>query len=306
MELSVRFFKRLILLLLALMILVPTVLAIRFGLTSRSLAAENTLLEDQLDKIQRSLQMQLGGEPLPTVMPEFTPPPDQALAYQSLWPDLFHETGEDWGRSYQANTVYLTFDNAPSGHTAEILDALDHAGVKATFFVTGRNDTPENRAVLKEIVDRGHSIGILTYTYDFRTIYASVENYLEDFDRVYQMIYEATGVKTPLFRFPGGSVNSYNYKIYQQLIAEMFRRGFLFYDWNVSGMDNVRGTTAERVAQNVISDVQCFSRAIVELRDGGTGTAEAIPQIVAELQAAGYTFQPLTEAVQTIAFSYET
>ena len=52
-------------------------------------------------------------------------------------------------------------------------------------------------------------------------------------------IYEATGVKPQIFRFPGGSVSSYNVGIHQQLIAEMTRRGFVYFDWNVANGDAV-------------------------------------------------------------------
>ena len=302
MEFSVRFFKRLILLVLALMILVPTALAVRFGVSSHRLAEENGQLGEQLAKTQLQLEEKLsrgepGGGPAQAQ--------GQDLPYQALWKELYRVPEAGQALLVQDHTVYLTFNGGPSEQTKKLLDALDKAGVKATFFVTGRGDSPETRAVLKEIVDRGHAIGVLSYTYDYRTIYATVGNFLEDFDQARQMIFEATGVETGIFRFPGGSVNSYNYKLYQPLIAEMLRRGFVFYDWNVSGLDNVRGTSAEVVAQTVIDDVQKYSRAIVELRDGGTGTADALPRIVEELEAAGYTFAPLTEEVAPITFSYE-
>lgn len=300
MEFSVRFFKRLILLVLAMMILIPTVLAVRFGVSSHRLAQENGQLVEQLAKTQLQLEEKLSRRE-----PGGGQTQGQDLPYQSLGENLYRVPEAGQGQLVQDHTVYLTFNGGPTEQTVNLLDALDEAGVKATFFVTGRGDSPETRSVLKEIVDRGHAIGVLSYTYDYRTIYATVGNFLEDFDQAHQMIFEATGVEAGIFRFPGGSVNSYNYKLYQPLIAEMLRRGFLFYDWNVSGLDNVRGTSAEAVAQAVIDDVQKYSRAIVELRDGGTGTADALPRIVEELEAAGYTFAPLSEEVAPITFSYE-
>lgn len=41
-------------------------------------------------------------------------------------------------------------------------------------------------------------------------------------------------IKATIFRFPGGSINAYNSTIFQELIAEMLRRGYTYYDWNVT------------------------------------------------------------------------
>ena len=56
---------------------------------------------------------------------------------------------------------------------------------------------------------------------------------MEDFHQTYQAIYNACGVYPTIFRFPGGSVNSYSRGVYQQIIAELLRRGFVYYDWSV-------------------------------------------------------------------------
>ena len=49
-----------------------------------------------------------------------------------------------------------------------------------------------------------------------------------------------TSIKPEIFRFPGGSINAHNRGIYQEIISEMLRRGFLYYDWNVSTQDTSR------------------------------------------------------------------
>lgn len=301
MELSVRFFKRLILAVLALMIVVPVVLAVWFGSSAHALRAENLQLEDQLTKVQAQLTDRLVPEP------ETEGRLQEDLAYQGLYPELYSDAAEPETWAPVDRAVYLTFDDGPSSNTRAILDTLDEQGVKAAFFVSGRSDGPETRELLKEIADRGHTLGVLSSSNDYRTLYATVENYLEDFNGTYQMIYEATGVKPAVFRFPGGSVNSYNTRIYRQLIAEMLRRGFVFYDWNVTGVDTVRGATADSVVQAVLSDMTDKQRAIVELHDrsGNTCTVEALPTIIRELKARGYTLEPLTHEVFPIVFSYE-
>lgn len=62
-------------------------------------------------------------------------------------------------------TVYLTFDDGPRKETTPVaLDALDKAGVKATFYIQG-NHVKGNEDVLFDIMRRGHSIGNHTFTH---------------------------------------------------------------------------------------------------------------------------------------------
>lgn len=303
MEFSVRFFKRLILAVLALLILIPTVLALWFGCASGQLSRQNALLTEQLQKTQAQLAAQVegGGAPLQETAPgtDFT--------YQTMYPQLRVDGGGT--QAFLPGMVYLTFDGGPSEGTISLLEALDMAGVKATFFVSGRDGGAEAQARIKEIVDRGHSLGVLPYSEDYHTMYASVEQFLEAFNAAFELIYEATGVPPVMFRFPGGSVNSYNTGTYQQIIAEMLQRGFVFYDWNVIGVDNVRGATADSVVQTVLADMTDKStakeRAIVELHDSGSNTAVAVPKIVEELQAKGWTFAALTPEVLPMVFRYK-
>ena len=67
----------------------------------------------------------------------------------------------------QGRTIYLTFDDGPGPYTEKLLDMLDSFGVKATFFVTDS----EYGYLMREITDRGHSIGIHSVTHDYAEIY---------------------------------------------------------------------------------------------------------------------------------------
>lgn len=161
---------------------------------------------------------------------------------------------------------------------------------------------------MRDIVSRGHSIGLRSYSDSYQEIYQSVDAYLKDFEQIYNLVYETTGVKAEIFRFPAGSVNAYNSGIYQELIAEMLRRNFIFFDWNVSGEDTQVGDlTADSVASSVLSGMDGKERGIVLLRDSADKMAvvDALPGIIAELQNRGYNFQPLTAAVLPVVFSYK-
>jgi len=66
----------------------------------------------------------------------------------------------------KGRTVALTFDDGPSPeHTPKVLDLLDRAGVKATFFVIGRK-AEKHPDLVKEIARRGHALGVHGYVHD--------------------------------------------------------------------------------------------------------------------------------------------
>ena len=159
----------------------------------------------------------------------------------------------------EGKTVYLTFDDGPSDRTDEILAILDKYNVKATFFVMPRKtDVCYKR--LRAIVDAGHTIGVHTYSHDYNIMYASVEAYLEDFNKAYEIVVDATGIKPDIFRFAGGSLNDRSYKI----IAEMTRRGFTYYDWNASGDDSVSSPkpTTQSIIDNSLYWVRLKKEAV--------------------------------------------
>ncbi len=310
MVLSVRFFKRLILVALALCIVIPTVTALALRV---SLSKERAALDEashQLELTQEQLKALLEGEDIGSVGGASPSDLDsaEAMEYQELFPELYSPSQLTARRVKAENTVYLTFEDSPSTNTRAILDALDQAEVKATFFVSAHQLGEEETAeLLREIRDRGHTIGIGTYSNDYLQIYASVEAYLADFDAMYQLVEEATGVKAELFRFPGGSVNSYNSRIYQRLIAEMLRRGFVFYDWNATGGDTLKDADAESVVRTVKADMNGKSRGFVLLHDSGDKdfVVQALPQVISMLREQGYSFAPLSIEVLPIVFSYK-
>jgi len=156
--------------------------------------------------------------------------PDSTIDYQREYSSLHVENDFIFEDRNDEKICYLTFDDGPDAeNTAYILDVLKEHNAKATFFVVYK-DYKEERALYKRIAEEGHTIGVHTASHNYNKIYASVEDYLDDFERCSEQIESVTGVKPEIFRFPGGSVNSYNAGIYQEIIAEMVRRGYTYYD----------------------------------------------------------------------------
>lgn len=278
---SVLFFKHVIFTVTLLLILIPTTLSIYLFAQVRSLNRQLDTAGSQLAAMQEQLPSTApeGGEPTPA---EPEPPAAEVPAYTELYPELYADDSLR-GTVDVDNAVYLTFDDGPSARTDEILEILDKYGVKATFFVVGANEEGDLERMQK-IVAAGHTLAIHSYSHDYKKIYASVEAYLEDFNQMFCQIYEATGVKPQIFRFPGGSVNSYNVGIHQQLIAEMTRRGFVYFDWNVANGDAVfsKIQPSSTLTANALKGVGTARRAIILMHDSSakTTTVEALPAII--------------------------
>lgn len=316
---SVRFFKHLILTVLALAILIPTTLSIIFGISWGRTKAELKQLRQTVsaqpapeqngnqddpvrpagDGSQSAGDSSQGkGQQLENGGPEFP-------AYQELYPDLYAQPAK-LNSIDQEKTVYLTFDDGPSARTPELLAILEEYDIKATFFVVGR-ESEEARQWMRDIVAAGHTLGIHTYSHDYNKIYESVEAYLEDFNAMYNLILEATGTAPQVFRFPGGSVNAYNGATYRDIISEMVRRGFVYFDWNRMSGDAVRGNVpAETLVENALDRADSLRRVILLMHDSTrfTNVVEALPQIIEGYQEAGFRFAALTPEVKPVIYSY--
>lgn len=217
------------------------------------------------------------------------------FAYQNQFPNLYANTGDiPTSLPEKGKVAYLTFDDGPSSRTKDVLDTLREKGIRATFFVVGSEINETRSEYLKQMAKDGHTIGIHTYSHNYTDIYASVESYLKDFEKVYNEVYEITGVKPNMFRFPGGSNNAYIKKIRKNLIAEMERRGFVYYDWNVSAEDAVGKPTTHSVRDNVLYALR-FSYPVILMHDAqlNTITANILPELIETLKKEGYHFDTL-------------
>lgn len=190
--------------------------------------------------------------------------------------------------------VYLTLDDGPSQNTQKVLDILDKYNAKATFFVTGA--MPEYKDMIKKAYDKGHTIGMHTYSHDYAKVYASVDSYFQDLDQMAQIVKEEIGYVPCFIRFPGGSSNtisaSYCKGIMSTLTKEVQARGYQYYDWNGSSGDGAVRTTEQLVAQAT----SFHDNNIILLSHDSAAkdtTVEALPQIIEYYQSQGYVFKAL-------------
>ena len=194
--------------------------------------------------------------------------------------------------------VYLTFDDGPSSNTDNILDILDTYGVKATFFVTGKEGA-KAEASYRRIVEEGHTLGMHSYTHDYSVIYASEEAFMEDMEKLQRYLYDVTGVQSTYIRFPGGSSNKVSEVDMRLLITDVHEAGMEYFDWNVSSQDaSSRPLTKEEILDNCLNSIERFQNCIILMHDAGSkdSTVEALPELIEHIQAMEHTeLLPITE-----------
>lgn len=101
--------------------------------------------------------------------------------------------------------VALTFDDGPDKtNTPKVLDALNKAGVPATFFVQGQNITGSNVDLLKRTAAEGHEIGSMSWSHT--QLHAlSAGDLKTSLDKTSDAIENATGSRPTLLRAPDGA-----------------------------------------------------------------------------------------------------
>ncbi|MBR6822523.1 MAG: polysaccharide deacetylase family protein, partial [Clostridia bacterium] len=208
-----------------------------------------------------------------------------------------------------AKIAYLTFDDGVSKNTPELLEVLDRYGVKATFFP---NWKPSLKEYYKLIVDKGHALGNHTATHEWGKVYSSLEGFKDEVKTLEDNVYEVTGVRPTLFRFPGGTNNTKNFKyngrnteLIPNAIEWLTSGGYSYFDWNVdSGDADGKKYTADEIASHVLSQAKGKQVAVILMHDAFSKhtTIEALPKIIEGLKAQGFTFEVLTKDSKPVHF----
>lgn len=251
-------------------------------------------LQSQLEEIQKqSEQMNLQVEELK----------EEIEILQSSKAE--QTNGED--KKNKQRVAYLTFDDGPSDNTIEILDFLKDHQIQATFFVTGN----ENRLdIYKRIVDEGHTLGNHTYGHDYNKIYRSTEAFFADVEKLNDLLEKATGQRSSILRFPGGSNNTVSRHAGGTGIMEVMRKeakekGYNFFDWNVDSLDASKSKQSmDVIVKSVVGGSQYTNQAVILMHDAPakTTTVQALPQIVEGLKKQGFIFKGLDMQTPEVQF----
>lgn len=193
-----------------------------------------------------------------------------------------------WAGSDQDKIAALTFDDGPEENwTPKILDILKQKNVKATFFVIGKQ-AQKYPEMLRRINDEGHIIADHTYNHtDLKKLDEQQVN--QEIEKCASTIREIIG-KTPRFvRPPFGFHN-------ETADNAIYSKGRIIVLWSIDTKDWT-GLDAETIKSRVLPKMQ--NGFIILQHDGDNpklgGSVTALPDIIDELQAQGYTFVTISE-----------
>lgn len=216
-------------------------------------------------------------------------------------PNLNSESGEQQGSDSdtgeERRRVYLTFDDGPSIYTGQILDILAANDVKATFFVIAKDDELY-LPYYKQIVAEGHTLGMHSYTHEYTQVYASLDSFEQDIMQISDFLYEQTGIRPTIYRFPGGSSNTVSNVPMEECIAYLNEQGIVYYDWNALNGDAVsEELSPTQLVDNIMESVRRNDTSIVLMHDMQSRhtTVESLQLLIDTLQEEGYEILPIDE-----------
>ena len=213
----------------------------------------------------------------------------------------------DKEKESKEKVAYLTFDDGPSANTPKILDILKEKNVKATFFVIGNKNMTH---IYKRIVDEGHTLGNHTYGHDYNQIYKSTDTFFSDVDKLNDLLEEATGQRSKILRFPGGSNNTVSRRaggkgIMDIMTTAVKENGYRYFDWNVDSLDASKGKQSKDViVKSVLNGSNHTNKAVILMHDAPakTTTVDALPEIIDGLSKKGFIFKGLDMDMQEVQF----
>ncbi len=182
-----------------------------------------------------------------------------------------------------APRIALTFDDGPHPfYTEQILDGLKERGVKATFFVLGRN-LSGNEAVIKRMDEEGHLIGNHTYNHS-KLDELSHEQAVEEIEKTSSLVEQIAGHGTEYVRPPFGIWN-------KRLEYDVSMIPVL---WNIDPLD----WTTKNVPVVVDKVVRAAKdQGIILFHDYYDSSVKAALQTVDLLQKQGYEFVTVDELI---------
>lgn len=178
---------------------------------------------------------------------------------------------------------YLSFDDGPHPeHTPRLLDLLSEFGVKASFFVIGREAQrwPE---VVRRIAAEGHTLGNHSWSHP-PFAHLSLDEQMAEVDRCDIMLQAIDGRPRHAFRPPRGDLSP-------RLLWRLWRRKQRVVYWTRDSMDYQSRPEAKLAAG--LHDHPISAGDIVLMHDDADCARLMLAQLLPHWRAQGLRFAPL-------------
>lgn len=178
----------------------------------------------------------------------------------------------------------LTFDDGPNTVTTpQVLDILEKYGVPASFFVCGKNITPESGEVMKRAVKLGCEIQNHSRTHSDMTK-MTAEEIRAEIDYTSDRIEEAVGVRPRFFRPPYIAVN----ELMHRSADLTFICGIGAEDWN-------DGVSAEERYSRIMENLTDGMVILLHDMQGNSKTVKAVDMLIPAVKEQGYKLVTVSE-----------
>ena len=181
--------------------------------------------------------------------------------------------------------VALTFDDGPDPEvTPRVLELLEHAAARATFFPVGRR-AAEHPDLVRAAAAPGHRIGNHTWDHPAGFWFLPPAGLARQIDRAQEVLADLGGVPPRWFRAPAGIRSPW-------LEPQLARRGMGLVSWSRRGYDTV-SRDPDRVAARLLGGIEAGDVLLLhDVSTSRTGTGqpvvlEVLPRVLDALADRG-------------------
>ena len=179
--------------------------------------------------------------------------------------------------------VVLTFDDGPWPHnTPSVLKTLADECTTGIFFPIGEHATWEPE-LLKQVYAAGHTIGSHTWSHaNLNNKKLSEQQRKDEIEKGFSAIKWALGgiSPAPFFRFPA-------LQHPPEMVTYLGTRNIAIFSCDLDSFD-FRAKKPETVIESVMKKLDKLNKGIILMHDFQKHTAEALPELLHRLKAAGY------------------
>lgn len=194
---------------------------------------------------------------------------------QKIYPSL------TW-KGVSTDCIYLTFDDGPHPEiTPWVLEELEKANAKATFFCIGKN-VKEYPEVVQLVLKAGHSVGNHTFSH-IKGWKTTTNQFLSDVEQC-DLEMKSLGVETDLFRPPYGRIKTSQIRELKSKRIIMWSHLSWDFDMNLNTEKSISKLKAANAGSILVFH---------ESKNSYTNLKTILPQILSHFSSKGFKFEAI-------------
>lgn len=194
--------------------------------------------------------------------------------------------------------VALTFDDGPTKNTQAVIDILNGLGVKATFFVTGK-ELIQNPEEGRMIVLAGHELG--NHSYSHQRMVLKSQSFIKREIEVTDSLIRKAGYRGEInFRPPFGKK-----LVGLPYYLKKHHRNSIMWDIEPESYPEISGDP-DKIVEYVSENIKSGSIILLHVMyDSRTQSVNSIEGVVKSLKSMGYEFVTVSELLKEQKGNYE-